>query len=187
MPSVQDLATVEDARTRRLKVIEAVASMGMTHAQAAAHAGVAQNTVKSILADPRVKQYIAKIQEAQADRLNVRREQVIEGLLEAIEHARMVNEPATEIRGWEAIAKMQGYNAPERHIHDLPEDTKRMMQALQDMPDEQVARLAGMGSIIELEPGKDFEDVEDVQVVEEEPGPEPEDEDEDEVGGYIDE
>jgi len=35
----------------------------------------------------------------------------------------MLSEPATEIRAWEAIAKMQGLNAPERHVYELPPET----------------------------------------------------------------
>jgi transposase len=155
---VTELATVEDARTRRLKVIEAVASMGMTQAEAAAYAGVKKTTVKALLQDPRVQGYIKDLQEAHAKRLNVKREQVIEGLLEAIEHAKMMNEPATEMRGWEAIAKMQGYNAPERRIHDLSEDAKRMVDQMRGMDDDEIAKMAGMGDVIELEPGKDYKD-----------------------------
>jgi transcriptional regulator with XRE-family HTH domain len=158
---VADLAKVEDARTRRLKVIEAVASMGMTRDQAAAYAGVKKSTVTALLKDERVQQYIRDIQEAHAKRLNVRREQVIEGILEAIEGAKMTNEPAVQIRGWEAIAKMQGYNAPERHIHDIPDDTKRLMEAMQDMSDEQIAQMAGMDNLIELRPGEDYQEASD--------------------------
>lgn len=159
---VTELATVEDARTRRLKVIEAVASMGMTQAEAAAYAGVKKSTVKALLQDERVQGYIRDLQEAHAKRLNVKREQVIEGLLEAIDHAKMMNEPSTEMRGWEAIAKMQGYNAPERRIHDLSEDTKRMVETMRGMGDAEIAKMAGMGEVIELEPGKDYKDYKDV-------------------------
>ncbi len=158
---VTDLATAEDARTRRLKVIEAIAAMGMTHAEAAAYAGVKKSTVSQLLKDKRIQRYIQDLQEAQAKRLNIRREQVIEGILESIEHAKMTNEPATQIRGWEAIAKMQGYNAPERHIHDMPDDTKKMLETMRGMGDDEIAKMAEMDNVVELQPGKDFREVDD--------------------------
>lgn len=156
---VTDLATVEGARTRRLRVIEAVAVMGMTHAEAAAYANVSKKSVSALLAHEKVQQYIKDLQEAHAKRLNVGRERVIEGMLEAIEHAKQMNEPATQIRGWEAIAKMQGHNAPERHVHELPEETQRMLATMQNMTDDQVAKLADMDGVVELRPGIDFKEV----------------------------
>lgn len=150
--SVVSLAERVDARAKRMKAIEAIAIHGMSRKEAAAFAGLAPGTVTSLLNDERVQAYMKNMQEAHARALNVKREDVIKGILDAIEHAKMTNEPAVEIRGWEAIAKMQGYNAPERHIHDLPEDTKRLVETLQSMDQAEIAKLAGMGNLIELTP-----------------------------------
>lgn len=147
----------EDARARRMKAVEAVAVRGMSIAEASAFAGLKPGTVRSMLADSRVKAYMQEMQKAHAEAMNVRREDVIRGILEAIEHAKMTNEPAVEIRGWEAIAKMQGYNAPETIIHDLPDDTKRMMEKLQNMKESDLAKLAGMDNLIELHPEQDYQ------------------------------
>lgn len=148
--SPKSLATKPNARARRLRAIEAVASMGMTYAEAAAYAGMSPASVGNLMKKPEVRRYMANLQEAHAKKLNVSRERVIEGILESIEHAKMVNEPGTELRGWETIAKMQGYNAPERHIHELPEDTRKALEAMQTMRDEDLYRVTGKSELIEL-------------------------------------
>lgn len=150
--SVLGLGDIEDARARRLKAIEAFAVHGMTIKEAAAFTGIKPATLSAMKKDPRVQGYIKNLQEANAKKLNVKREQVIQGILDAIDHAKMTNEPAVEIRGWEAIAKLQGYNAPDRVVHDLPDDVKRMMESMKDMDDHQIAKLAGQDNLIELSP-----------------------------------
>ena len=159
MAAVTSLANVADARARRLKAIEAVAVHGMTQKEAAAYAGLKASSVGAMLKDERVQAYIRDLQEAQAKTMNVKREQVIRGILDAIEHARMANEPASEMRGWETIAKMQGYFAPDRVIHDLPEDTKRLMETMRDMDENQLAQLAGQDNLIDLRPGEGYDKV----------------------------
>lgn len=144
------LSDKTQARARRLKVIEAVAVMGMTAAEAASYAGVSEGGVRKMLADERVKKHIADMQQAASARLQVTREDVTRGILQAIEDARMLGEPASQIRGWEAIAKMQGYNAPERHIHEIPEDTREYIEMLRTASDSDLMRLTGARGLIEL-------------------------------------
>ena len=147
---VLDLAKTETTRAKILKVIEAVGVMGMTRKQAAAFSGMPKSTVDSILSRGEVKEYIQDMQEAAAKECQVSRQDVIRGMKRAIDHAEMVSEPGVELRGWEAIAKLEGMNAPERHIHDLPEDTKKLMEAMQSMSDSQLVDMAGQRELIEL-------------------------------------
>lgn len=145
-----ELATTQSARARRLKAIEAIAVMGMTHAEAASYSGMTVNSVRTLMQKDEVRSYIADIQQAQSKRLSVSREQVMQGMLDAISHAKMLGEPATELRGWEAVAKMQGYNAPERHIHELPKDTQRYLDAVKELRDEELYEITGKKSLIHL-------------------------------------
>lgn len=155
----QKLATTADARARRLRAIEAVAVMGMTHAEAAAYSGMNKGTLANLMSKPEVKEYIADMQEAHSKKLNVSREQVIQGILDAKDHAKMVNEPATELRCWEAIAKMQGYNAPERHVHELSDDAKKLAETIQSMDDNKLYELSGRDNVLTLN-SDDFHRVE---------------------------
>jgi len=124
--------------------------MGMTHKEAAEHTGLSCSAIRSLMSQPKVKQYVAEIQEEHAQKLNVSREQVIEGMLQAIQDARMLGEPASQIRGWEQIAKMQGYYAPERRVLELPDDAREFIDAMQSLDTAEVARIAGQNNLIEL-------------------------------------
>ena len=148
--SASSLAKTPDARARRLRAIEAIAVMGMNQREAAAYAGIKPDTVSKLMQMPQAQRYIKDIQDSNAKKLNVSRERVMEGILSAIDHARMVNEPGTELRGWEQISKMQGFNAPERHIHELSEDTEKFLTEMREMQDEDLYRLTESQNIIEL-------------------------------------
>jgi len=157
---VRKLANTESAHTRRIKAVEAITSMGMNIKEAAAYAGLSPVSVSNILKDERVVAYIEKVRKQHAERFEVKRENVIEGVLDAIERAKMLGEPATEIRGWESIAKLQGLNAPERVVHELPEDVRELTATIKSMNSADVMRLAGQKNIIELTED-DFEEVDD--------------------------
>ena len=145
-----EIAKSPNARARRLKAIEAVTVMGMTHKEAAEYSGLSPKSIGTLLSDPKVKQYIAKLQRQEEKKFKISREQVLEGIMEAIQDAKLLSEPATQIRGWEQIAKMEGFFAPERREVDLPEDTKEMIRSLQDLDSDTLARLAGQDNIIDL-------------------------------------
>ena len=110
------------------------------------------------MADERVQRYIDRLRKQTEHQHRVTRDDVIQGLLDARERAEMLSEPATEIRAWEAIAKMQGLNAPERHVYELPPETKKMIHTLQNMDDKQVAEIAGVDGLIELG-SEDYQEV----------------------------
>lgn len=156
----KEIAKQDAARARRMKAIEAVAVMGMNYKEAGEYSGLAHSTVSGLMQEPKVKEYIAQIQRQQAKKLNVSRERVMEGILEAIDDARMLGEPASQIRGWEQIAKMQGYYAPERHVHELPEGAQDFIEAMQSLDSSEVARIAGQNNLIELT-ADDYSEVDD--------------------------
>lgn len=157
---IERLSENANTNTRRLKAVESVVVLGLSHKEAAERSGLTTGSVGALMQDERVQRYIDKLHAETERQHKVTREDVIQGLLDARERAELLSEPATEIRAWEAIAKMQGLNAPERHIYDLPEETKKMIHTLQNMDDEQVAKLAGVDGLIELGPG-DYEEVHD--------------------------
>ena len=160
------IAKNPDARARRLKAIEAVAVMGMSRKEASEYSGLAPNSISSLFQKPEVKKYIAQIQRQEEKKFKISREQVLEGFMEAINDAKLLSEPATQIRGWEQIAKMEGFYAPERRVLELPEDAREMIQTLQNLDTHELARLAGMDNLIELQED-DFHRVEDSDASEE--------------------
>jgi phage terminase small subunit len=47
------------------------------------------------------------------------RKRVMDGLLEAVEMAKLVSEPASMVSGWREIGKMCGYYEPVKHVLDV--------------------------------------------------------------------
>lgn len=160
------IAKNADARARRLKAIEAVAVMGMSRKDASEYSGLTPSSISNLLQKPEIKKYISRIQRQEEKKFRISREQVLEGFMEAIGDAKMLSEPATQIRGWEQIAKMEGFYAPERRVLELPEDAREMIQTLQNLDTQELAKLAGMDNLIELKE-EDFHRVEEADAREE--------------------
>lgn len=124
--------------------------MGMSIREAAEFSGLQAGTVSKLMMEPKVKAYVAELQQEQADKLNISREEVMQGMLDAIKDAKLLGEPASQIRGWEQIAKMQGYYAPERRVLELPDNARDFIAAMQSLDSAEIARLAGQNNLIEL-------------------------------------
>jgi hypothetical protein len=67
------------------------------------------------------------------------KQRVLEGLLQAIEAARLRGDPAAMIRGWSEIGRMCGsYDAPQAAKVDTNIVHKRHIQHLETLPDEEL-------------------------------------------------
>lgn len=157
---MKNLADNSAAHARRLKAVEAIACMGMTKAQAAEYSGLSVGGINNMLQDERVQKYIERLRKSQDKRAQITRDEVVIGVKDAIDRAKRLGEPRTEIAGWETLIRMQGLNAPERMVVELPEETREMLDTLKGMDSAQVAELAGTGNIIDLDP-EDFDHVDD--------------------------
>lgn len=133
--------------------------MGMTYKEASDYSGLAPGTISQLMQKPEIKEYVGRLQKQEEKKYKITREEVLAGFKEAIDDAKMLSEPATQIRGWEQIAKMEGFYAAEKREFDLPEDTKEMIRSLQDLDTDALARLAGQDNLIELNES-DFQRVE---------------------------
>ena len=66
-----------------------------------------------------VQRTLDEARQALARATNIRKKDVIMGVLDAIDRARLAGEPNTEINGWKEVAKLMGYYAPEVKKIDL--------------------------------------------------------------------
>ena len=66
-----------------------------------------------LLTKASVQKALQARQSADATRLSTQREDVIQGLLEAVDSARAKQEPMALIRAWAEIGRMMGFYAPE--------------------------------------------------------------------------
>lgn len=76
------------------------------------------------------------------DTTQIKRLDVVCGILDSIEMARMMSDPAGVRQGWVEIAKILGHFAPEKKIIDLNINDQRMLSKFESLSDEDLLRLA---------------------------------------------
>jgi hypothetical protein len=82
--------------------------------------------------------------------LGLTREDVLTGLMDAVEHAQLLSDPGNEIAGWREIAKICGFYAPEvKKIH-LSDGAKTYLSQMESMSDEDLLKLA-MEDVIDVD------------------------------------
>ena len=63
---------------------------------------------------PKVQAELAEQQSLLRDETDLSRKDVVQGMLDAINRAKLAGEPATEIAGWKEVGRILGVYAPER-------------------------------------------------------------------------
>ena len=84
-------------------------------------------------------------QAADATRLSLQREDVLKGLLAAVEQARTQGDPAAMIRGWSEIGKLMGYYAPETKKVDLTVAGQGEIERLSSLSDAELIKIVEGG------------------------------------------
>lgn len=135
------------------KFLEAI-EMGMYPAQAARYAGYkepAKVAKRLVTEDPVVMEHVAAINEASRETLRMTRERVQEGIMKAIDDARLASDPMGQIRGWAEINRMCGFYEPERKevIHTNLTVAQRR-KAIEQASTEELLDMVG-GEMVEAE------------------------------------
>lgn len=73
--------------------------------------------------------------------LDISRKRVLEGFMEAIEMAKVQADPREMISGWREIGRMCGYYAPEVKKVDITVTSKRVIDRLETLSDDELLRL----------------------------------------------
>ena len=117
--------------------------------QAYIDAKLTGRSVSSLLGDTSdckksvVVQTELKVQQALlAEEVEITRADVVQGIKDAIERARLQAEPATEIRGWVEIGKILGHYAPETKKLLLSDDQDRVIRKLESLSTAELLALA---------------------------------------------
>lgn len=121
---------------------EAALTAGYSHGQSFAAAERSQ-LVQNALAERR---------EELSSATQITRVGVLNGILEAIEMARLQGDPTAMLTGYRDISKMMGFNAPEVKKIDITANQGRLRSKMQSMSDEELLRIAeGDDDVIEGE------------------------------------
>ena len=121
---------------------------GLTDAAAAAAAGASSGCAMANA--QRVKDEIARAQEQISDVTTLKRLDVISGIMEAIDYARMIADPGAMIKGWTEIAKILGYYAPEIKKIEVTHSQGKIRSKYEAMSDEELLAIAE-GRVVEGE------------------------------------
>ena len=133
---------MNDRRTRFVQEY-AVDLNGTAAAVRAGYApGSAKVTASRLLSDANIRQLLLSHQSETARKLELDREKVLAGLLEAVDVARVQGDPGAMIAGWREIGKMLGYYAPERAVKvDISIAAKRAIDELETLPDAELLEI----------------------------------------------
>lgn len=89
-----------------------------------------------------VQEVVAEKKAEIAAVLNMTRQHVLDGHMEAIQIARTQGDPHAMIKGWTEIGKMCGFYAPEVKKIDVSISAKRLLDQFETMSDDELLKLA---------------------------------------------
>jgi phage terminase small subunit len=118
-------------------------------AAAAVRAGYSHRTARQIahklLTKADVAEAVRQGETQLAAEAQLAREEVLRGLLAAIDMARSQGDPGAMIAGWREIARMCGYYAPERKQINVSRESYRLRTQLEAMSDADLIGIAAGG------------------------------------------
>ena len=126
---------------RQRLFVNAIARDNMNNLAAMRIAGLT-GQASTLMRNPKVARAIAIERERYAKASAMTKKKVIDGLMEAIEMAKIQADPTPMIQGWTQIAKMCGFMEPTRHKLEVSVNGQVVIQRLQALDDEKLLALA---------------------------------------------
>lgn len=108
--------------------------LGMTQQRAADLAGMGTSPA-TVLKRPAVLAAREVLRKELQTSVNITREDVIRGIMKAVEKADLIDEPMAMIAGWKEISKIMGYDAPKEinvNISGTVTEVRRQLSQLTD-------------------------------------------------------
>lgn len=97
-----------------------------------------------------VKQEIALARDKLTDLTQIKRIDVIDGIMDGISMARMMGDPANVIKGWTEVAKILGHYAPEVKTFNLNLNQQRLKSKFEALSDEDLYAISN-GNVVDVE------------------------------------
>lgn len=138
-PSVvrNDIAEINPKR----KIMADAILEGATLSEAARVADIHPSHANTVMKNDDIKGYLQQAREEIEDISTMKRCQVLNLFIEAIDMARTLADPAQMINGADKIAKMMGYYAPETKRIELTGDTAVLGNRLRNMSDQDLLEM----------------------------------------------
>lgn len=116
---------------------------GLPQTTAARTAGYAVPTVDASrqLSNPRMQEALRYLHHQHQQASKMTRKKVMDGMLEAIEMAKVQGESGVMVAGWREIGRMCGYYAAEKKVIDVNISAKRAVDKLEMLSDAELLEL----------------------------------------------
>lgn len=121
------------------RIAEAV-GRGASVAEACRKEGIKSST--NLSSDPRFQAVVAIERQKNAKVVEMTREKVMNGMLEAVDMARVQADPHAMIKAWTEIGRMCGYYAPDVKKIEVSVSAKRLVDKFETMSDEELLKYA---------------------------------------------
>ena len=115
---------------------------GLSDRKAAKAANFNSGAITKLSHNPTVKERIAQGKAELSAALMITRADIVEGMVGAIERAKLQSEPATEIRGWVEVSKILGLDKPETKRKELSEAARDLQHQLMNMSTNELLEMA---------------------------------------------
>lgn len=141
-----DLIIFEDSRPTKPLTAQQEAFVrhyvdeGMSLSGAARKAGYTNGTM--LMKSDAVRRAVEMRREEYAAASRVSKKRVVDGMLEAIEAAKMKADPAVMVAGWKEIGRLCGHYEPTKTQIEVSVNGQVMLQKMTAMSDEELLRLA---------------------------------------------
>ena len=123
---------------------------GATPSEAARLADMHPASASTVLKSEDIKGYLAKAREEIEEISTMKRCDVLNLLIEAIDMARTLADPAQMINGAKEVGKMMGYYEPEKLKIEMTSDQSVLAQKLKQLTDQELLEIAsGKARVIE--------------------------------------
>jgi phage terminase small subunit len=133
--------------------VEGVTREGKSKVAAARDAGYStpRTAIQKLDTSPVVQKAIATERRAHEEELNMTRKKVVDGLMEAVDMARVKADPLSMVAGWREVAKICGYYEPVKHKVEVSVNGQVLLHQITSMSDEDLLKLADEANVIDGE------------------------------------
>lgn len=133
-------------------LVHAIEVMGLSVTKAAEHVGMEKSAAYGVLDKPHVATARTELRAAMQRKVGYSKDDIIEGISEAIGIARVIADPNTMIRGWETIAKLTGHDKPAQvNINIIGSRVSEVRKELARMDDQRLLEIAGVNDVIDAD------------------------------------
>ena len=143
----------EQLNSMQKAYVNGVVRQGKSKIQAAKDAGysTARTAIQRLETTPKVQQALAKEHKAHEQALDMTRKRVVDGLMEAVDMARVKADPLSMVAGWREVAKICGYYEPVKHQVEVSVNGQVLLNQITSMSDADLLKLADEASVIDGE------------------------------------